>query len=44
MERTLIDFHICNCLPFIHSHKPGIILPPATKVYDEILFITIQRS
>lgn len=35
---TLIDFHICKCLPFIHSHEPGIVFSSATQIDDEFFF------
>jgi hypothetical protein len=40
--QTFIDFHIRDHLPFIHSHKPSIILPPATKINDKLLLVSIK--
>jgi hypothetical protein len=39
---TLIKFHVGNCLPFIHGHKPGIVFTPATKVDNEFRLVVVQ--
>ena len=39
---TLIKFHVGNGLPFIHSHKPGIVFTPATKVDNKFRLVVVQ--
>ena len=39
---TLIKFHVGNCLPFIHGHKPGIVFTPATKVDNKFRLVVVQ--
>ena len=39
---TLIKFHVGDCLPFIHGHKPGIVFTPATKVDNKFRLVVIQ--
>lgn len=38
----MIKFHIGNCLPFIHGHKPGIVFTPATKVDNKFRLVVVQ--
>jgi hypothetical protein len=39
---TLINFHIRDGLPLVHSHKPSIILPPTTEVDNKLFLVTIE--
>jgi hypothetical protein len=42
--RTFIDLHICDRLPFVHSHKPSIALPSAAEINDKLLLVAAQSS
>jgi hypothetical protein len=35
LVQTFIDFHICNCLPFVHGNKPRIIPSSPTAEIDD---------
>lgn len=41
---TFIDLHICNRLPFIHSHKPSVVFPPTTEIDDKFILVAAQSS
>ncbi len=42
-KHTLIHLHICNSLPLIHSHKPGVIPLPTTQVDYEFRLVIAKR-
>lgn len=42
--RTLVELHVCDCLPFVHGNKPSVSLAPAAEVDDELVLITAQRG
>lgn len=39
---TLVDFHLCNSLPPVHRHEPGVILSPAAQIQDQLGFIATK--
>jgi hypothetical protein len=41
---ALVDLHICDRLPFIHSYEPGVVLLPAAEINDKLLLFTTQSS
>lgn len=40
--RTLAELHVCDRLPFVHGHEPGMILATATQVDDELLLVLAE--
>ena len=41
---TFSDLHICQILPFVHSHEPRPILSATTQINNEFLLVPAQRS
>lgn len=41
-KRTLINFHICQCLPLIHGDDPPTSLPTTAQINDKFAFAVIQ--
>lgn len=39
---TLVDFHLCDGLPPVHRHEPGIILSPAAQIQDQLRLVTAK--
>lgn len=39
---ALVDFHLCDGLPSVHRHKPGIILPPAAQIQDQLRLVSAK--
>jgi hypothetical protein len=39
---TLVDFEICDGLPFVHSHSPSITNFAAAQVNDQFAIVTVQ--
>lgn len=42
--RTLVELHVCDCLPFIHGNEPSFSLASAAEVDDELVLVTAQRG
>lgn len=47
-QHTLVDLHVRDSLPLVHSHEPAgtlasALLPAAAQIYDELAFVTAQR-
>lgn len=41
---TLVDFHICQCLPFVHGNKPLVSLATAAEVNYQLALISAKSS
>lgn len=44
---TLVDFHVRNGLPFVHSYEPSwflavCLLPTTAQIYDELSLVAAQ--
>jgi hypothetical protein len=40
--RTFVDFHVRECLPFIHCHDPFVTLPPAAEINDQVFGLPVE--
>jgi hypothetical protein len=39
---TIINFHICYGLPFVHCNEPSISLLATAEIYDQLLLFTAK--